>query len=111
MAAMDAIEIADGEDRALCLRRDVPPAGDDIHPSIHMMFTCDRFELSDGDYDRSRRGTIITASPSNTLLPLTAACMANTALPFSGSRLVILPVATTSSPICTGARNLRLCER
>jgi hypothetical protein len=37
MAAMDAIEIADGEHRAFCLRRHVPPAGDDVHPSILMM--------------------------------------------------------------------------
>ena len=58
-----------------------------------------------------RRGTIMRASPSSTLLPLTVACMASTARPFSGSRLVILPVATTSSPIITGARNLRLCDR
>jgi hypothetical protein len=42
MAAMDAIEIADGEHCAFCLRRDVPPTGDDIHPSILTMFTCDR---------------------------------------------------------------------
>jgi hypothetical protein len=31
MSAMDAIEIADGKNRAFCLRRYVPPAGDDIH--------------------------------------------------------------------------------
>jgi hypothetical protein len=36
MAAMNAIEIADGEHCALGLRRDVPPTGDDIHPCVHM---------------------------------------------------------------------------
>jgi hypothetical protein len=34
VAAMDAIEIADGEHCAFCLRRYVPPAGNDIHPSV-----------------------------------------------------------------------------
>jgi hypothetical protein len=34
MAAMDAIEIADGEHCAFCLRRHIPPTGDDIHPSF-----------------------------------------------------------------------------
>ncbi len=32
MSAMNAIEIADGEHCAFCLRRHIPPTGDDIHP-------------------------------------------------------------------------------
>ena len=114
MAAMDAIEIADGEHCAFCLRRHIPPTGDDIHPSFldERAIACATCALFATFMSYApRRGTIIRASPSNTLLPLTVACMASTALPFSGSRLVILPVATTSSPISTGARNLRLCER
>jgi hypothetical protein len=34
MAAMDAIEIADGEHRAPCPRGHVPPAGDDVHARV-----------------------------------------------------------------------------
>jgi hypothetical protein len=34
MSAMNAIEIADGEHCAFCLRRHIPPTGDDIHPSF-----------------------------------------------------------------------------
>ena len=42
MAAMDAIEIADGEHCAFGLRRDVPPTGDDLHSSILLMSMYER---------------------------------------------------------------------
>ena len=89
MAAMHAIEIADGEHRALELGRHVPPEADNVHcrPSI-------------SPYWRGvRRSTIITASPSSTVLPLTAQAQASVARALSVSRPVMRSVATTSSPI------------
>ena len=94
MAAMDAVEIADGERRALESGRHVPPEADNVHhgkPSISLYWR------------GARRSTIITASPSSTVLPLTEQSQAKVARPFSGSSEVTFSVATTSSPIKTGA--------
>src|SRR5665809_35645 len=61
VTAMDAVEIADGQDRAFERRRHLPPEADNIHRPT--------FDLA---YWRGlRRSTIITASPSSTGLPST----------------------------------------
>src|SRR5665809_25937 len=101
VTAMDAVEIADGQDRAFERRRHLPPEADNIHRPT--------FDLA---YWRGlRRSTIITASPSSTVLPSAEQSQAKVTRAFSGATSVTRTVATTSSPIYTGARNLRPCER
>ena len=89
VAAMHAVEIADGKRGTLELLRHLPKEADNLHrgPSIPA-------------YWRGvRRSTIITASPSSTVLPLTAQSHASVARALSVSRPVMRSVATTSSPI------------
>src|SRR5262245_65748891 len=89
MSAMHAVEIADGENRALGRRGHITPAGEDVHsciPGECAIVCATRKPLATVMRYAPRRGTIMRASPSNTLLPLTVAWVANPARPCSASR-------------------------
>ena len=58
-----------------------------------------------------RLGTMTVASPSITGLPATVQVVLRVTRFLAGSRAVISTVAVTVSPILTGARNLRFCDR
>ena len=90
MAAMDAVEIADGRDGASKFRGSVPPVADDAH--------------GDGR-PYAFAGAMTSASPSITTMSPTLASQAMTARRFSGTSSLIVQVATTVSPIFTGALN------
>src|SRR5690606_17108915 len=60
---------------------------------------------------QGRAGTISSASPSSTTVSPTVHTVENTARRFAGFSSVIVTLATTVSPIFTGALNFRLWLR
>ena len=57
------------------------------------------------------RGTMIRASPSTTVLPFTRQAVSNVAWALAVSSVLTVTRAVTASPIFTGRRNRRDCDR
>src|SRR6185437_9493472 len=88
VAAMHAVEAAYGHGGAAVALAQVLPSADDAKPPSH----------------QSRRGTMIRASPSITVLPPTRQTVSSVAWPLAASSALTVTLATTGSPIRTGRR-------
>ena len=97
--AMHAVEVADGEHRTARSDRHILVAVNEEHG------------LSAQIVDQAgREGTMSTASPCTTGLPSTVHTHSNLARFFSGTSSATFAVATTVSPILTGALKFSDCE-
>ncbi len=102
MSEMHAIEIADGEDAALEIGGNRLVTSQNLHMKSPAALCILGYA--------GRTGTIRTASPASTVLPLTEQSQAKMARRFSGINSVSVTLAMTSSPIRTGARKFSVCD-